>query len=196
VLRHEEATHTRVLDALDDASILHLSCHGTTDWSNPLDSGLLLANDELLTVRQLMERKLAGGRLGSLSACETGMVGANIPDEMVMLPTALLQAGFAGILASLWSIPELSTALLMDRFYAQWATDGVEPGAALRNAQRWLRDVTASELAERFRVDSDAADDDHRDALRDMWLEFAAMEPDERPYSHAVHWAAFTLTGV
>ena len=196
VLRHEEATRARVLAALDDASILHLSCHGTTDWRNPMNSGLLLANDELLTVRQLMERKHAGARLASLSACETGMVGADIPDEMVMLPTALLQAGFAGILASLWSVPALSTALLMDCFYAHWASDGVEPGAALRSAQRWLRDVTASELAERFRVDSDAADGDHRDALRDLWLEFAAMEPDERPYAHAVHWAAFTFTGV
>lgn len=56
-------------------------------------------------------------RLALLSACETGLPGTQLPDEVVSLPTRLLQAGVAGVAASLWSVADLSTTLLLVRFY-------------------------------------------------------------------------------
>jgi CHAT domain-containing protein len=60
-----------------------------------------MANDEILTLRDLFDLKLPGIRLAILSVCETGLPGTQLPDEVVSLPTGLLQAGVAGVVASL-----------------------------------------------------------------------------------------------
>jgi len=53
-----------------------------------------MADDEtgrgvLLTIQDLLDSAQAGGRLASLSACETGIVGTELPDEVVALRSAL-----------------------------------------------------------------------------------------------------------
>jgi CHAT domain-containing protein len=106
-----------------------------------------MANDEILSLRDLLDLKLKGLRLAILSACETGIPGTNLPDEVISLPTGLLQAGAAGVVSSLWSVADLSTMVLLSRFYQLWRTDNLEPPAALRQAQLWLRDSTGPELA-------------------------------------------------
>ena len=69
-------------------------------------------------------RRTCQARLATLSACETGIVGTDLPDEVVMLPSALLEAGYAGVAASLWSVADFSTAMLMVRFYQCWRQKG------------------------------------------------------------------------
>ena len=145
ILAREKATNEAVRAALHEADVVHFSCHGSNNWQSPLDSGLLMADDEtgnnvMLTVRDLLDLGLAGGRLATLSACETGIVGTNLPDEAVALPSALLQAGYGGVAASLWSVSDISAAMLMEHFYAGWRHKGehqLSPAEALRAAQRW-----------------------------------------------------------
>jgi hypothetical protein len=115
ILAHVEATRRAVLAALPQAQVVHFSCHGGNNWQSPLESGLLMADDEngkdvLLSVRDFLESSETGGRLATLSACETGIIGTDLPDEVVALPSALLQAGFGGVAASLWSVADISTA--------------------------------------------------------------------------------------
>ena len=104
-----------------------------------MQTGLYMANDEPLTVRDLMAHRNTDARLAVLSACETGIIGRELPDEVIAFPTALLQAGFGGVAASLWSVPDESTAMLVARFYHFWREEGLAPVHALRAAQRWLR---------------------------------------------------------
>ena len=156
ILARAEATRRAVRAALPQAEVVHFSCHGSNNWQSPLESGLLMADDEtgkhvLLTVRDLLESGQASGRLATLSACETGIVGTKLPDEVVALPSALLQAGFSGVAASLWSVADISTAMLMEHFYHCWREDKLSPAQALRAAQRWLRDTTNIEKAEYFK---------------------------------------------
>lgn len=143
--QHRELVDTRAsrdltLAALPEASVAHFACHGRTDWREPLRSGLLLAHDELLTVQDLLDLRLPGARLAVLSACETGIPGTELLDEVVALPSAFLQAGYAGVVASLWSVYDRSTSLLMSRFYALWRQECLRPAVALRRAQLWMRD--------------------------------------------------------
>jgi CHAT domain-containing protein len=63
-----------------------------------------MANDEILTIKDLFELHLAGARLATLSACETGVPGTKLPDEVVSLPSAFIRAGFAGAVGSLWTV--------------------------------------------------------------------------------------------
>jgi CHAT domain-containing protein len=97
-----------------------------------------MANDEILTIKDLFELHLAGARPATLSACETGIPGARLPDEVVSLPSAFIRAGFAGAVGSLWTVQDDSTSELMTRFYRFWQQKGIPPVQALTEAQKEL----------------------------------------------------------
>ena len=80
--------------------------------------------------------------MANLSACETGVPGARLPDEVVSLPSAFIRAGFAGAIGSLWTVSEKSTAMLMIRFYQLWRAEGKQPVQALARAHKELREDT------------------------------------------------------
>jgi len=196
VLAGEEATRGALLAALPGAHLFHFSGHGNTAWGDPLESTLWCAGDERLTVRDLLALRLPDKRLALLSACETGIPGRQLPDESVNLPAALVQAGFAGVAASLWSVYDISTAMLVVRFYHHWQGEGLAPSLALRAAQRWLRDTSNREKAAFF---GQFVPDLRRKMAGEASAQFANelddLEPEARAFAHPVHWAAFTLTG-
>jgi hypothetical protein len=132
------ATYEEVHEQLSEATVFHFDGHAFAGWGEPLAGGLLLANNRILSVADLQRMQLEM-RLAVLSACETGVVGTNLPDEVIGLPSALIQAGTAGVVASLWSVTDQSTALLMAAFYKYWKQEGLTPVAALRQAQLELR---------------------------------------------------------
>jgi CHAT domain-containing protein len=145
VLSHDLARRDTVLFALPRCDIYHFACHGSNDWREPLDSSLWMASREPLKVRHLLE--VPGGhcaRLAFLSACETGLVGVELPDEAVGLVAAFLAAGTAGVVSTLWAVDDASTAKLAGRFYANWEEQKrkrqSDPLRALIAAQQWLRD--------------------------------------------------------
>jgi CHAT domain-containing protein len=134
-----EATVERVQGQMLDHNVLHFTGHGFANLDKPLGSGLLLAHDQVLSVADWQTRHTKM-RLAVLSACETGVPGMELPDEAVGLPAALAEAGCAGVVASLWSVADESTALLMAHFYQAWQGEGLQPHQALRRAQMCLRD--------------------------------------------------------
>ncbi|NJR70006.1 MAG: CHAT domain-containing protein [Synechococcales cyanobacterium CRU_2_2] len=148
VIRHDQATVEQVRSQLPNVAIAHFSCHGKAELTDPLTSGLDMS-DGRLTLKDIFALNLAEGdrglRLAILSACETGMIGTENADEAISLPTGLLQAGVAAVIASLWSVSDLSTMLLLTKFYDLWRSHQLEPDQALRQAQRWLRDTTNAE---------------------------------------------------
>ncbi|MGA0197947.1 MAG: CHAT domain-containing protein [Prochlorotrichaceae cyanobacterium] len=190
LLQRNKATRTAVLEAIPHHSVLHCSCHGTANLNDPLNSGLLMA-DELLTLRDLFALKLQaqnqGIRLAILSACETSIPGLELPDEVVSLPIGLLQAGVAGVAASLWSVSDLSTTLLLQRFYHHWRNPDpiqrLDPPEALRQAQIWLRDTDYVEIALSL-------------ANTNPKLAQQMLLSPPQDFSQPYHWAAFTYTGV
>lgn len=197
-LCHEQASRNAVISALPNYDVFHFSCHGFVNGINPLESGLVMANDEVLSLRDFFNQQLQGARLAILSACETVLPGTKLPDEVLGLPTGLLQTGVAGIVASFWSVSDLSTMMLLVRFYNYWRQDGLEPAAALRVAQQWVRDTTNAEKAAYFKTalteqPSANAPDSTADYLYKQML---LSRPDQRDFAHPFHWAAFSYTGV
>lgn len=176
-----------------EADVLHLACHGYANLADPLDSGLLVAGGRI-TLRDLLDDYRLQVRLAVLSACETGLPGTDLPDEVVALPTGLLQAGVAGIVASGWSVPDRATAMLMAEFYRRWARDTIPPGQALRAAQQWLRDTTTQDKREHWRrlagqpwlPDEVAA-----------YFEYSTVgsDPGGRDYAGIHFWGAFAHVG-
>ena len=76
-----EAAKQEVLDALAHFDVLHFACHGRTDLFDPLAGALLLADHDALTVRDILGLRLPGTRLAILSACESAVIGAALPER-------------------------------------------------------------------------------------------------------------------
>jgi len=122
------------------ASILHLSTHGVYNQRSPLFSHVLLAagdgEDGRLDVYEIYNRglNLEKADLVVLSACQTNVGKLSRGDEIVGLSRALMYAGAPSVIASLWSVRDESTRVLMERFYTHMR-EGMSKAGALRAAQ-------------------------------------------------------------
>jgi CHAT domain-containing protein len=197
-LAGEAASSERIKEEIVQRDVLHFSTHGLAGFTQPLDSFLLLANRERLALREILEMRLKA-RLAVLSACETGIPGTKLLDEVVGLPTGFLQAGAAGVIGSLWSVGDASTMMLMARFYELWRGEGLGPPEALRRAQIWMRDTTNGEKETYFKHAIAHYQEPHRmsgTAAREGLKQIRFANPDERSFAHPFYWAAFGYTGV
>jgi CHAT domain-containing protein len=196
------ANRANVLSLLPTFDVVHFACHGIAFPEAPLESGLLLVADELLTLRELLDMGLAneasgGRRLAVLSACEASRLGESLPDEVVSLPSGMLQAGFAGVVAPQWAVDGPASAMLMARFYELLGREGQTPPTSLRDAQCWLRDTTNAEKAAWFAGEADAASDPGAaEALRVMWRATARKPPNLQAHANPQYWAGFAHCGV
>lgn len=117
------------------------------------------------------------------------------PEESTGFPLGFIEAGAAAVVSTLWEVNDLSTMLIVEQFYDRFLA-GLRPAQALRQAQLWLRDVSAGELAMRFRAERTRAGSDRMyETASKAWRRFTAMEPDRRPFDHPYFWAAFVYTG-
>jgi CHAT domain-containing protein len=206
LLAGHQAHRDAIRERLEGSSYIHFSCHGGFDADCPERIGLriaptaehsgYLAREEILTAF-----RVASGSTVVLSACDSGRALLSETDEFIGLPSAFLVAGASAIVGSLWAVNDLSTALLMGRFYRyhlrgdEETGDGpMAPAQALQRAQSWLRKATADEmkLAE------------HYQRLVERWGLPAALRqsryfqrnPNAIPFEHPYFWAAFVFTGV
>jgi CHAT domain-containing protein len=163
--------------------VWHFACHCYARPDRILDSALILDGGEL-TLRAILALPPAPRRLAVLSACGTHRSGTDLPDEVTGLPTALIQAGFAGVVASHWPVNDWSTAHLMTRFHDLWHNHGMPPAAALAAAQGWFRTATHADLR--------AYSSQQRG---DTQLPAEPERQDGRPFRHPFYWAPFALTG-
>lgn len=129
------ATKAAVLDRIDSANVLHFCGHSSSDPLEPLNSALEMANDELLTLADISDLDFDETDLVVLSGCETGLIGRELPDEVIGFPGGLLSAGVPAVIASIWAVDDHSTSVLMETFYENAFSKGLHPAEALRRAQ-------------------------------------------------------------
>ena len=199
VLFERNATRAAVAESLPGATHLHFSCHGMFDVREPLDSALYLSGDDTLTLRDLLDGGLglSAARLAVLSACQTGIVDFNkVPDEAIGFPAGFLQAGVPGVVSTLWPVNDLSTAILMDQFYCEHMSNGLDPDLALHRAQDWLRTATARDMSLADRYERRYQESGRKDPAAFRAMRYFRANPEARPFAHPYHWAAFTFTGV
>jgi CHAT domain-containing protein len=183
-----QATIGFLRDHLAGATHLHVAGHATAsvDWRK---TGLLLA-DDFLPALELERLGALTSRLAVVSACQGATQETALhPDEAFAITTALLEAGSACAIGSLWPVDDEATALLMTKLYDEIAEPSVEPAAALRRAQIWLRDLTARELFQFLEAHPALGS-----AIRSRRIS-AILRPQGRPFSHPDFWAAFVAVG-
>jgi CHAT domain-containing protein len=133
-------------DRLRDFRIVHFATHAVADSARPELSGLFLSSADATGERAQGFLGLAdiysirlNADLVVLSGCSTAL-GQEIRGEgIVGLTRGFLYAGAGKVLASLWDVRDNVTARLMERLYEGMLTRGLSPAAALREAQKWVR---------------------------------------------------------
>lgn len=116
--------------------IIHIATHAQFGFV-PEDTFLVTGNNKI-AINQLETtlRTIDGGasvvELLTLSACQTA-----VGDDRAALGLAgvALQTGVKSVLASLWSVSDTSTVLLISEFYRQLVKPGVSKAEALQAAQ-------------------------------------------------------------
>jgi CHAT domain-containing protein len=144
----KDATEQAIWQRGGNAGILHIAAHGQYNPSSPLFSTIFLAgasqptidshNDGRLEAREVYDLDLKATNLVVLSACETQKGKRSTGDEVVGLSRAFIYAGTPSIIATLWSVDDEASGLLMQKFYKH-LKGGMEKAEALRQAQNEIR---------------------------------------------------------
>jgi CHAT domain-containing protein/predicted negative regulator of RcsB-dependent stress response len=119
--------------------IIHVATHAVMNDSVPSHSKLIMQttpDDEFDNQVHLFElkNKRIRSNLVILSACNTGVGKMYHGEGLASLGIAFNYAGSPNLITSLWSIPDKSSAIVMQSFY-QNLKDGLPKHHALRNAK-------------------------------------------------------------
>ena len=198
-----DASERRLFEAsaseeLSKSRYVHLATHGYADPDRPELSCLVLARaprdqeyDGRLDMREVFHLKLDAD-LVVLSACQSGL-GKRLGGEgMVGLSTAFFFAGTSSVVMSLWRVSDVSTALLMRRFYGN-LSEGRPKSGALAEAKAWLRNLRRSDL-ESLRRKLGESVAGTRGLGAPQRVDKGELA-DDRPFAHPYYWAPFVLTG-
>ena len=135
----KDATVAFVAQSTAGTSYVHFATHGFINSLEPKESYLLLAGDPgRLSVKDIVEDNyklsFAGTRVVTLSACETNLGGFDPSAVYSSLSRAFAKAGAPTVIASLWSVNDVSTKATMEAFYKELSA-GQSKAEALRRAQ-------------------------------------------------------------
>jgi CHAT domain-containing protein/tetratricopeptide (TPR) repeat protein len=141
-------TRPALREALPRHRFAHLATHGlyeaAGDEHHPGLSSLLAlaganrptrADTGTLTALEVAELDLSRMELAVLSACETALGDVTLGEGLLGLQRAFAVAGCRSVAASLWSVDDAATSVLMERFYAHLWKGGIGKVQALRQAQ-------------------------------------------------------------
>jgi CHAT domain-containing protein/Tfp pilus assembly protein PilF len=121
---------------LNNYNIVHFATHGAFVPGQPEDSFILFGNGDRATLRDVENWNLKNVDLVVLSACQTG-VGGTLGDgeEILGLGYQMQRAGALATIASLWSVNDQGTQLLMNAFYEALQKGNITKAEALRQSQ-------------------------------------------------------------
>lgn len=188
-------------DNLTNSQILHIATHSEFVPGRSYKSFLLLGTGEKLAIPDIEKwLNLRDVNLVVLSSCETALGGPGLDGrEISGIAYYFLNSGANTVMASLWRIDDLSTRLLMERFYQNLAkgtiTSPVTKAEALRQAQLLLlngkprTEKPVSQDSPQRRIAIDAILPSEQEA------ENNSPTTSQSYFNHPYYWASFILMG-
>lgn len=177
---NENAVESQLLQGY---KVIHIASHFSLNPGDATHSFLLLGDGNVLTVDEIKNNprlSFTGVELLTLSACQTAVLEKDSSGKEVEgFGYVAQQKGAKAILATLWSVADESTQLLMSEFYRlRKVNPQLTKAAALQMAQqRMIAGKFRTSKTSRGRRDTGEAD---------------APPPN---YSHPFYWSPFVLIG-
>lgn len=138
-LLNNSFTPQATIPHLNEYNIVHLATHAVFTTGAPEDSFILFGNGDRVTLRDVETWSLPNVDLMVLSACQTasgGQLGNG--EEILGFGYQMQLTGAKATVASLWSVDDRGTQILMNAFYATLKKGNVSPSEALHQAQNSL----------------------------------------------------------
>ena len=136
VLLDAEFSPEAFVPKIQDYNVVHLATHAVFVHGRPEDSFILFGNGDRITLKDVQTWNLPHVDLVVLSACETGVGGElGTGEEILGFGYLIQQAGAKSVMASLWSVDDGGTQVLMNAFYRALRDDNVTKAEALRRSQ-------------------------------------------------------------
>ncbi|KAB2907661.1 MAG: CHAT domain-containing protein [Ignavibacteriaceae bacterium] len=140
----QDATETKIKKEAKNFDIIHFATHGVYK-DDALQSYILSTktdtDDGFLRASEIFKMKL-NSNLVVLSACLSGKIGSFgktehifTTDDLTGLTRALLYAGSANVLGTLWSVSDQSTGYMMEKFYHAYRDEKKSILQSMREAQ-------------------------------------------------------------
>jgi len=178
--------------ALRPARDTVFACHGRFDATQVISSALELGaagSDSKVSFARVFEQlDLQGCRSVIMGSCESGVVRTEVAAEYLGLPAAMLASGVRYVVGALWTIPQLATAVVMERLLASLPDESLSVAVALSRLQRDMielgREQVLSWIAERF-----AGHPQLSKLLSEM------KERGDHPFADPYHWAGLQTLG-
>ncbi|KMU92499.1 hypothetical protein CIHG_10311 [Coccidioides immitis H538.4] len=112
-----------VLDEVRTHHMVHFSCHGNSDSTDPSAGGLFLGpgedgRAEHFTVRELANISYEHARIAFLSACSTAENSSKeLIDEVIHMASAFQLIGFPHVIGTLWEASDKAATWISGAFY-------------------------------------------------------------------------------
>ena len=178
-----EATESRFQRIARNASVIHFACHAVLNKQSPMSSFLLLegdsASDGFLQAQEVAVQRLCADVV-VLSACQTALGELTNGNELIGLTRAFLGAGASSVIATLWSVDDKTSMLLMKSFYENYTSEVFSKALALQRAQLHILRINPNVLQSFEDSNSNTLDQEH-----------STDTPGLSPY----FWAPFCIYG-
>ena len=216
-----EATKPAYKDLLHQANIFHAYHHANFNFAEPLNASLTVADGDI-PLAQILTWRLPNLVDIFLSCCETGLgLSQKLTDDIFTIASGFLCVGARTVFSTLWSVEQLSAAILCVLYYRDRTQNPHHRKAqSLQIAQHQLRAMTGEQIETEFADPLQQSIDNYINQLRGYALSLPEGTVDRKsanenlmqsktlknylntlctqdhPFANPTYWAAFTCQGL
>ena len=152
-LQGAEATVSKYRELLKQINRLLSSHHAVSRIDNNLESALMLAENQKITLGELLTPAYRFPELEEvfLSCCETNLGTAQPTDDMLTLNTGFLSAGARGVISTLWEVDDLASCIF-SIIYHRLRAEGIDRVRAVQKTQQTMVKMTNKQLKQEIKT--------------------------------------------